>query len=356
MAARKKNTEPTAPKKNSKNRKTTKFKRRLKRLAIMLAILLLSYIVLWIVTPSADEHDAASAVVVAEGLELPALNASDVVVKHTGYTLSYSEEHEQAEWVAYELTKQEVLGNHERQDDFRPDGAIRSGSADVDDYRGSGYDRGHLAPAADFPWSEQAMSDTFYMSNMSPQDPSFNRGIWSSLEAVVRNFAFTKGVVHVATGPVLNEGPFATIGANKVSIPKRFYKVVLDATSPRPVAIGFVIPNSATSKSPSSFAMSVDEVEQITGLDFFVALDDKIEQEAERSLVLRDWDFSQLQVTDQMRSDEAALRKQTIADDPKTSRLRGFINGLMTAMKREIKPLVKTIVPIAFWPAVDKIF
>jgi len=114
-------------------------------------------------------------------IELPAYSSSDTVIHHTGYSLSFSEEHEHAEWVAYELTVEELRGTVERTDNFRADSLIDSESASLSDYRGSGYDREHLAPAGDFKWAEEAMSDTFYFSNMSPQKPGFNRGIWRDL-------------------------------------------------------------------------------------------------------------------------------------------------------------------------------
>ncbi|MDZ7792136.1 MAG: DNA/RNA non-specific endonuclease [Spirochaetia bacterium] len=123
-------------------------------------------------------------------------------MRHTGYTLSYSEEHEQAEWVAYKLTIEELQGDVERTDNFREDKKVDTETASLSDYRGSGYDRGHLAPAADFSWSEEAMSDTFYLSNMSPQKPGFNRGIWRSLESQVREWAIRDKALLVVTGPV----------------------------------------------------------------------------------------------------------------------------------------------------------
>ena len=111
------------------------------------------------------------------------------LVTHLGYSLSYNEKHEQANWVFYELTIDEVLGSIKRKDQFRADPNIKTGSASLSDYKRSGYDRGHLAPAADMKWSSKAMSESFFMSNMSPQTPSFNRGIWKKLENLVRKWA-----------------------------------------------------------------------------------------------------------------------------------------------------------------------
>ena len=166
---------------------------------------------------------------------------------------------------------------------------VLTGSAELDDYRKSGYDRGHMAPAADFRWSEEAMSDTFYLSNMSPQDPSFNRGIWADLEAAVRVMAYENNAVYVVTGPVLTDGPYETIGENEVAVPNEYYKVVLDYEEPEVKAIGFILPNEGSSKSLESFATTVNEVEEKTGIDFFPSLPDDQEEMIEGELDLSKW-------------------------------------------------------------------
>ena len=136
------------------------------------------------------------------------------------------------------------------------------------------------------------MSDTFYLSNMCPQDPSFNRGIWADLEAVVRTMAYDNSSVYVVTGPVLTDGPYETIGKSKVAVPKRFYKVILDYTDPEIKAIGFVLPNEASDKALQHFAMSVDSVEEITSIDFFPSLPDEQEEIIEGSVNTALWNFS----------------------------------------------------------------
>ena len=138
------------------------------------------------------------------------------IIQHTYYTLSYSEDHEQAEWVFYQLTPALVNGTTPRIDDFRPDPLVSTGSAQLSDYRGSGYDRGHLCPAADMKLNHTAMSETFFMSNMSPQVAGFNRGVWKKLEGLVRNWAITEGRLYVVTGGVLRPSD-NSIGANRVS-------------------------------------------------------------------------------------------------------------------------------------------
>ena len=190
--------------------------------------------------------------------------------------------------VAYELTAQEVQGIVSRSDDFRADPEIITGSATLVDYRGSGYDRGHLAPAADMKWSEEAMSESFYMSNMSPQAPGFNRGIWRSLESRVRSWAVENGAVYVVTGGILSSG-LPTIGPDSISVPEYFYKVILDYQEPELKGIGSILPNQGSKSSLKTYAVSIDSVEQRTGIDFFPSLPDDIEDKLEASVDLSLW-------------------------------------------------------------------
>ncbi|MCF7944259.1 MAG: DNA/RNA non-specific endonuclease [Spirochaetia bacterium] len=229
-------------------------------------------------------------VLFAQSIEIPLYSQEDTVISYTGFTLSYIEEHEQAEWVAYELTKEEVAGNIGRTDDFRSSPHIESETASLNDYRGSGYDRGHLAPAGDFGWSEEAMSDTFYYSNMSPQKPGFNRGIWRSLESQVRDWAVRDESLYVVTGPVFQDDEdYVTIGENEVAIPHYYYKVLLDLQEPEIKAIGFLLPHESSSKHLSAFAIPVDEIEEVTGFDFFHELDDGLEESLEADVELEAW-------------------------------------------------------------------
>lgn len=272
-------------------KKTNKRKKRiLRKIIILLVIIVVLFIVMCFVTEQSESDNGLTADTGIGNLELPAPIEGEQIIRHTGYTLSYNEEAEQPSYVAYELTKAEVLNtNVERDDDFRPDPMVRTGSAELSDYRGSGYDRGHLAPAADFRWSAEAMSDTFYLSNMSPQDPSFNRGIWADLEAAVRVMAYENESIYVVTGPVLTDGPYKTIGENEVAVPNEYYKVILDYTEPEIKAIGFLLPNEGSSRSLESFATTVDTVEEKTGIDFFPSLPDDQEEIIESDLDLSLW-------------------------------------------------------------------
>lgn len=223
--------------------------------------------------------------------ELLPTSTTGQIVKHTYYTLSYSETHEQAEWVYYELTSDLIQGSQARTDNFREDPFVTSGSAQLTDYRGSGYDRGHLCPAGDMKLNRVAMSETFYMSNMSPQVPSFNRGIWKKLEAVVRNWGAIEGRIYVVTGGVLSTSESA-IGSNNVTVPKRYFKVIYNPSDGGKM-IAFLLPNEKSSKPLESFVVTVDEIESRTGIDFFSDLNDSLENRLESSSNTTLWTFKQ---------------------------------------------------------------
>lgn len=233
-------------------------------------------------------------------LELPLCpgnhGEADHQIRHFAhYTICYRESYEQAEWSAYCLTEEELVKNAGRTDDFRSDPEIATGSATPADYKKSGYDRGHLSPAADFAFDEKAMSETFYMSNMSPQKGSLNRGIWKDLESEVRLWAKNFGRVYVVSGPILEKKPeeYKSIGENGVSVPEFYYKVILaplyaneaDKASPENadsvIAMAYIFPNEKCEGSLDDYAVSVDEVEKRTKLDFFALLEDKVENEVE---------------------------------------------------------------------------
>ena len=226
----------------------------------------------------------------SQSIGLPYYTQSDQIISHTAYTLKYSEQHEQASWVAYTLKSSHTSGTVGRTDDFRKDYKVKTGSASLSDYKGSGYDRGHLAPAGDMKWSSTAMSESFYMSNMSPQLPGFNRGIWKKLESTVRNWASDNGEIHVVTGPILT-GSYPSIGSNQVSIPNYYYKVILDYKEPELKGIGFILLHEKSNSSLKSFAVSIDEVERKTGIDFYHALPDEIEKQIESSIDVSKWSF-----------------------------------------------------------------
>lgn len=229
---------------------------------------------------------------------------SDHYIRHfKGFTLCYRESYEQAEWCAYKLEDSNLRKNAKRSNEFKPDYQIPTGSADLSDYRRSGYDRGHLAPAADFSFDKSFMNETFYLSNITPQDHGLNGGIWNDLESQVRRWAKRFGRVYVVTGPVLEKraGQYKSIGPNKVAVPEFYYKVILaprytsreDRLSRedtgRISAIGFIFPNEACEGSIYDYSCTVDEVERRTEIDFFDALEDYWEEKAESTVNLEHW-------------------------------------------------------------------
>lgn len=213
------------------------------------------------------------------------------VVEHNGFTLSYVEKFEQAEWVAYELTKKQLLKpNFPRSKWFDEDKKVSTKSAKHSDYIRSGYSRGHLIPSADRSYDKALNKETFLMSNMSPQKAKFNGGVWNELENQVRNWAFDNKRLLVVTGPILDRSVSKYIGKNRVGVPKYFYKVLLDIDKPSQKGIGFILPNEKSVEPLSKYMVTIDEVEERTGLDFFGSfLDDSLEETLESSYNPKEW-------------------------------------------------------------------
>ncbi len=219
---------------------------------------------------------------------LPAPTAVGEIVRHTYFTLSYEEDHEQAEWVAYVLTRDQLNENWmARTNNFRPDPEVRTESATPRDYNASGYDKGHLCPAADMGFSEQAMDESFFMSNMSPQVPAFNMGIWRELEELTRDWARKFGRLYVVTGPILAQPSLGQIGFSKITVPSYYFKVLLAPDQQR--AIGFMLPNQVSTRLVLDYAYTIDQVEKSTGLDFFPQLLKGLDEELEGSLDKAAW-------------------------------------------------------------------
>jgi endonuclease G len=223
-------------------------------------------------------------------LGYPQAHTGDTILTYTGFHLAYNEQFEQAAWVAYVLTRDEIeSGTIERTNDFRSDTSIVTGSASLADYRGSGFDRGHLAPAGDMKWDQLAMSQSFLMSNMSPQLPAFNRGIWRKLETEVRNWALEKDSLYVITGPLFSPAD-SLIGKNGVGVPGYYFKVLVDLSPPDHDMIAFLLPNSGSSEDLIQFAITVDSLEQLTAYDFFsVAPDQEMIEWLEQRIEPGNW-------------------------------------------------------------------
>jgi endonuclease G len=210
---------------------------------------------------------------------LPSTNIGTLYF-HAAYCFSYVEEHEQPEWT-FHMVCRDCYGEEKRKNNFRPDPIVKTGSAELLDYKGSGFDRGHLVPAGDMTQSEYIMSESFFMSNMSPQNPSFNRGIWRKLESQIRKWSIVEDTIFVVTGPVFDpDGP--SIGENKVAIPKAYYKALYFKSSNKMYA--FLLPNEGSANALSTFQISIDELEFLVGIDFFQSLPDTLENSLESNL------------------------------------------------------------------------
>jgi len=214
--------------------------------------------------------------------------AKGYIIPHTYYTLSYSPTDRQAEFAYYFLSTASINGTQDRTDDFRIDPTVKSNPVSSNSYQGSGFDRGHLAPAADFKLNQTSMSETFFMSNISPMTPSFNRGIWSNLEDKVRENALSLGGVYVVTGPVFTNN-CGTIGGG-ISVPCSFYKIIFKEGS-NPKMIGFLLSNTGSSLPLKNFIVSVNEIEKLTNLDFFPTLKDDVEGSLEAGKSTVGWNF-----------------------------------------------------------------
>ena len=202
--------------------------------------------------------------------QLPRLiNLDDQIIYYKGFTISYNNTHEQPNWVFYTLTKEDIICDDEakRKDNFVEDHKIEGHSAYLDDYKGSGYDRGHLKPSADERCDQDEMNETFYMSNMSPQDPSFNRGGWKSLETYVRNVPVENDSCYVITGPILNTS-LKTIGSNEVSVPEFFFKIVYVFKDGKLEVLCFIMPNKKITDPLYSYRISLAELEKFANIDF----------------------------------------------------------------------------------------
>ncbi len=234
---------------------------------------------------------------------LPKLLDGEEVIAHSAMSLVYSEEHEQPKWVAHIITPDVLNSNLGRSNDFREDPKVKTGSSVEADYflkelqadssytyDGYGFDRGHLAPSADFRWSQKAVSESYFYSNMSPQRPEFNRESWASLENLLRGYLYRnpKTQLYVVTGPVLQDDlPKVERSVNKVSIPELFFKVVLDLNYQKGIA--FLMPNKAAKYPLTSYVASIDKIEELTGIDFFPKLEDPLETNVEAQNNIKDW-------------------------------------------------------------------
>ena len=224
-------------------------------------------------------------------VEIPRIqdNRSSQVIFHKGYTVSFNADTRLPNWVAYELTDVEVNGTYPRNGRFYPDPDVEGRQADNEDYRNTGWDKGHIAPAGDMKWDDEAMFESCYLSNICPQNHNLNGGVWRSLEERCRYYAQCYGYVYIAAGPIVGEAKNGVIGYNEVVVPDAFYKVLLVCVDGQYEGIGFYFENVAGHRPLTTYAMTIDEIEAMTGIDFFFSLPDKIEDEVENKINQEIW-------------------------------------------------------------------
>lgn len=234
------------------------------------------------------EHRKASSPAIAienaKELHIPKLTVRrpEYVVTHTGFTVSYNKEWKNPNWTGYELTRSKVKGTEKRKNRFIPDPHIADCTTRDSDFTKSGYDRGHMVPAADMKWSKEAMEESFYLSNVCPQHPELNQKAWQKLEHKVRQWAVADSAIIIICGPIVGN-KCRKIGKSGISVPHSFFKVVLSPFKEKPQAIGFVFKNESCTAPLKAYAVTVDSVEALTGLDFFTTLPDEIENVIEAS-------------------------------------------------------------------------
>lgn len=211
------------------------------------------------------------------------------MLNYRGFTVAFNPSKHQPNYTVWTLEPEETDGPYSRKDaSFMPDDNVE-GSATLADYRNSGFDRGHMAPAADMKWSKQAMNDCHLLTNMCPQDNRLNAGAWATVEKNARKWALRHGPLVIVAGPVLSDRMPRSIGSSKIPVPERFFKVILAPKADPPMGIAFIMPNAYVEGGAQATVTSIDEAEVVTGFDFFAALPDDIEAEVEKQNSLRSW-------------------------------------------------------------------
>jgi endonuclease G len=214
---------------------------------------------------------------------------SGPIIEREGYAVQYNSDCRTPYWVSYLMKDSDLVPNVTRKDDFRPDPELRVPQAALSDYKNSGYNRGHMARAGLFTKSKKLMSESFILSNIIPQDAYMNQsGAWRRLEDFEFGAIKSKKEVSIVSGP-LNGPNDQRIGQNEVCVPEYVFKVLYQE-SPKPSAIAFIIPNFRTNIKFTEYAVSVDELEKATGIDFLPELPDSVEARVEEAFDLHDWD------------------------------------------------------------------
>lgn len=233
------------------------------------------------ITDSKDEVATSSKIEIRQSevqLEIPRSREMDTrVMNRMGYALSFNDDWLIPNWVAWKLTPERLTGKVKRTDEFTEDINLPEHlRVQHRDYSRSGYDRGHMVPAADMKWDEMAMRESFYMSNICPQAPNLNKGDWKELEEECRNWTQQHNTtVYIACGPIvkMNKKSKRIGKSNKITVPDGFFKVIMKLGK-QPASVGFLFPNDDCNAPLVSYAVPVDSVEVLTGIDFFHLLPD----------------------------------------------------------------------------------
>jgi endonuclease G len=223
---------------------------------------------------------------------LPSPSSQSKLLRRNAYTVQYNPQHKQADWVIYQLTRARAEGTIAAPENWRPDPETGSNPVQPADLQNSGYDRGLLVPAGDLKWSKAAAAEAYLMSNVSPMKSTLRRGLWAELEGLTRSWAVQNEEICVVAGPVLKES-LAKAGKSGISAPEFFFKVILDNREPDLKAIAFIVPNGPAKQPLMSYAVSIDKVEALTGLNLFPSLPDQVENAMESKLDIAQWSSDQ---------------------------------------------------------------
>lgn len=234
----------------------------------------------FLVIKSPHEHFA-----MPQGFELPEYSADEDIVVHTGYTASYNHRTLVPDWVAWELTAEEAAGSNEGQYSFSRDPDVKYPKAQREDYSNSGWDKGHMAPRADMKWSCQAIEESYYFTNICPQNHEMNSQAWRKIEELTRRLAKRYGSVCIVCGPIFDNHSFGTIGTSGLQVPDRFFKALAIKTAEGFRTVAFIVENTPQNYSPKHYAVSVDSVESIIGRNLFP----KTDEAAESSFDWNEW-------------------------------------------------------------------
>jgi len=220
----------------------------------------------------------------------PSKIENEILLIRKAYIVSYNTENKIPNWVAWHLTRQHTEGNIERKNNsFRKDEQVPKPRAENSDYKKSGWSRGHICPAGDNKWNEDAMQESFLLTNVCPQNPNLNSGVWNQIEITSRRWAEKFGDVYIISGPVLYKQEHQTIGENKVVVPEAFFKIIVRLNND-PKGIGFVCKNTDCDKKKDLYVNSINEIERLTGITFFPTLSKEISKKIKQEANINDWE------------------------------------------------------------------